>query len=73
MSTTPFSVLTTQKLHSQTDKISFIGPCHLPKIFGQNDKSNHWGDSLRTTKNTAGEKVDIDVLCEQGFIPISFG
>ena len=23
------------KLHSQTDKISFIGPCHLPKILGK--------------------------------------
>ena len=34
----PIGVL---KLEAQTNKVSFIGPCHLPVILGQKGKSNH--------------------------------
>ena len=33
------------KLHSETNKIPFVGPCRLPKILGQKGKSNHLCDS----------------------------
>ena len=45
VSSPPISVL---KLHSETDKISFVGPVTFPK--GEKGESNHCGDSLRTTK-----------------------
>ena len=41
----PISVLTTSS--AQPDKISFLGPCHLPRILRQKSKSNHY--SLRAT------------------------
>ena len=34
------------KLHSQTSKISFVIPCHLPQILGQKGKGDHQGDCL---------------------------
>ena len=45
------SVLTI-KLHLQTDKTSFRGPYHLPKILGKKGKSN-LGNSVRATNNIA--------------------
>ena len=60
MSTTPFSVLATQKLYSHTDKI-FIGPRHLPQIFGQNGK------------NTAGEKLTLTFAVNKALYPFLSG
>ena len=38
------------KLHSQTDKISLVGPCHLPKILGQKAEATT-EVTLRTTND----------------------
>ena len=37
-------------------------PCHLPKIIGQKDKSNHLGDSVRTT-NKKLDYVYLHLCC----------
>ena len=36
-----------------TDKISFAGPCPLPKIFEQKGKRNPQGDSFQATNKQA--------------------
>ena len=38
------------KLHSLTDDLLFVGPCHLHKNLGKTAENNHLGDTLQATK-----------------------